>query len=287
MSTHTTTRPAANGRLRDYFRSGAFERLDDGAKLSLKRPGLFLVLITPELAAAWLETFNVENRRLRPGHAAYLARIMANGEWRPDHPDPILFSRAGRLINGQHRLTAVVTGGKSVWMRVETGADDAIRQHIDTNAVRSLGDRARFIDNPTQNTKAASLINSWMRISTGEARRMTPDEAWTFFEKHRAAVLWMAAAVAHDRGIGRTPVSVAICEYHERDAGKAADFYESLGNREGKLQQTQILREWLIRYAPGGGNSMVREIYGRTICACKAHLAGKRVNRLTLASWDA
>jgi hypothetical protein len=31
----------------------------------------------------------------------------------------------------------------------------------------------------------------------------------------------------------------------------------------------------------------VREIYGRTVCACKAHLAGKRLSRLTLASWDA
>lgn len=75
------------------------------------------VTITPELAEGLL-AMNTENRRLRPSHVAYLARAIERGEWQMP-PDAIMVSDSGKLLNGQHRLTAVVRSGKPVRLHVK------------------------------------------------------------------------------------------------------------------------------------------------------------------------
>lgn len=64
------------------------------------------VLVTPEIAAAWLDR-NTLNRRKSRDHVEELARDMKSGRWEYNG-DPIRFDSTGRLIDGQHRLHACV-----------------------------------------------------------------------------------------------------------------------------------------------------------------------------------
>lgn len=64
-------------------------------------------IVTPGLAKQMLGDNHHLNRRLSHSHVCELAHKMRTGKW-TDSSDLIAFDRAGRLVNGQHRLSAVV-----------------------------------------------------------------------------------------------------------------------------------------------------------------------------------
>ena len=64
------------------------------------------VLITPELARGMLID-NEGNRRKRELWVNYLANCIRNNEWKPTHQG-IAFSENGKLLDGQHRLHAII-----------------------------------------------------------------------------------------------------------------------------------------------------------------------------------
>lgn len=75
-----------------------------------------LTEITPEVAAEML-LHNEGNRRKSRTDIANLAKDMSDGHFRLTH-QAIAFDRSGNLIDGQHRLEAVVKSGVTVWMYV-------------------------------------------------------------------------------------------------------------------------------------------------------------------------
>ncbi len=70
-----------------------------------------LVNITPEAATAILKG-NKGNRKPRQSHIEALADAMLRGEWKQTHQG-IAISPTGKLLDGQHRLLAVVKSGSS------------------------------------------------------------------------------------------------------------------------------------------------------------------------------
>lgn len=97
-----------------------------------------LKTITPDDARKYLET-NTDNRSVRPGHVKALARAMKNGEWKLLH-QPIAFDEKGVLLDGQHRLLAVLQSGVTIETLVAWEAERASFDCIDIGAKRSLGD---------------------------------------------------------------------------------------------------------------------------------------------------
>lgn len=77
-------------------------------------------IITPEWAAEILERHNPKNRNLSlPTIEAYCTD-MKNGRWLLTHQG-IAFDVSGNLVDGQHRLAAIVRYGKPIEMMVTTG----------------------------------------------------------------------------------------------------------------------------------------------------------------------
>lgn len=96
--------------------------------------------VTPLLAREWLRA-NVKNRPLRPGvvdgfHIAY-----GRGEWKETHQG-IAFSKTGRLLDGQHRLTFIsqLPEGTRVPINVTTDLDDKAFDAIDQGYRRTASD---------------------------------------------------------------------------------------------------------------------------------------------------
>lgn len=77
--------------------------------------------ITPEMASKMLER-NKENRPLSDRHVAFLASEMRAGRWK-FNGDTISFS-GDRLIDGQHRLWAVMDSGVAIDAIVVEGLED-------------------------------------------------------------------------------------------------------------------------------------------------------------------
>lgn len=78
--------------------------------------------ITPDIAKTMLGE-NVNNRRISHDNVNMFAREMRNGEWR-FNGEAIKFSKDGRLLDGQHRLLAVIAADKPLTTLVIRGLED-------------------------------------------------------------------------------------------------------------------------------------------------------------------
>ena len=110
--------------------------------------------ITPEKAVEILAKCNRGNRKLRPGTVARYSRMMALGEWRLS-PEAIVISRTGRLLNGQHRLSAVVQSGVPVRFMTIRGPEDDVFSVLDRGAVRTTSDA---LNSDKRETEVARLV---------------------------------------------------------------------------------------------------------------------------------
>jgi hypothetical protein len=103
-----------------------------------------LVTVTPKMAQEWLDTDPENtpdriNRKYRPSWARYLAEQMDLGRWEV-LSDGIGFRADGTLINGQHRLQAVIMHGKPVPFLVAYGLSEAAFTLTDRGGMRRLHD---------------------------------------------------------------------------------------------------------------------------------------------------
>jgi hypothetical protein len=120
-----------------------------------------IITVTPELAAEWLKTKNTGNRPVTRSHVRFLASQMERGEWNFTG-EAIQFSESGRLIDGQHRLHAIVDSKTSQSLLVVSGVPDSSQSVIDTGKTRSAGD-VLSMNNVTNHTITAAMIKNFMR----------------------------------------------------------------------------------------------------------------------------
>lgn len=85
-------------------------------KCKIRQISCKLELITPEQALAWLGN-NSNNRPINEKKVNELCQIIENGQWLEKGRAIEVFD-TGRLINGQHRLTAIVRTGILVKMKI-------------------------------------------------------------------------------------------------------------------------------------------------------------------------
>jgi hypothetical protein len=77
------------------------------------------IRVTPSMAQDWIDHQGV-NRKVVPVVVDRYTEAMIDGKWRCDENFPIRFNDTGRLVDGQHRLHAVVKFGKPVEFFVAT-----------------------------------------------------------------------------------------------------------------------------------------------------------------------
>ena len=94
--------------------------------------------VTPEMAKVYLQK-NTDNRNKRGWWVSGLANMIKRGEWIPTHQG-VAFSKSGKLLDGQHRLEAIVEANMPVQMLVTTGVSDEAYKVLDNGIKRTLAD---------------------------------------------------------------------------------------------------------------------------------------------------
>lgn len=125
------------------------------------KPNIELVDITPELAAEWIAR-NTHNRPLRQRLVARYARDMTAGRWRWNG-EPFRWASEDWLIDGQHRLHAIVRAETTVTMLVINNLPREAQETIDTGASRTFADTLALRDEAHAKATAALVrkIASW------------------------------------------------------------------------------------------------------------------------------
>ncbi|KOV86216.1 hypothetical protein ADL01_07330 [Streptomyces sp. NRRL WC-3618] len=97
-----------------------------------------IVKVTPEMAKTHLSQASV-NRRLDMGQVRSLAEAIRRGEWKLTHQG-IAFDEVGALLDGQHRLHAIIEANTPVEMLVFEGMSREVFPVLDTGKRRSAAD---------------------------------------------------------------------------------------------------------------------------------------------------
>ncbi len=97
------------------------------------------VLINKTLAEEMLRAMVRPQRTPRRGRVATLLASMRKGHFSLNG-EFIMVSKSGHVINGQHRLIAIIEGDLEVWCCVITEIDDAVIQTLDNGSARGAGD---------------------------------------------------------------------------------------------------------------------------------------------------
>lgn len=127
-------------------------------------PKITIETVTPEIAARLLGTMN-GNRPLKQRIVQRYAREMIAGKWAVNG-EAIKVTAAGRLIDGQHRLNAVLMAKVPVKMCVVRGVDDAAIITLDTGVGRSFYD-AGVIAGHSYAQAVGPIIRWWFKYLSG------------------------------------------------------------------------------------------------------------------------
>lgn len=98
--------------------------------------------VAPKKARTLLEA-NTQNRLLNKSTVERYAREMKLGTW-VDQGDPIRLAKDGTLLDGQHRLAAIVESGLTQKIVVVSGVDTRAMLTMDTGRKRSFSDHLRI-----------------------------------------------------------------------------------------------------------------------------------------------
>lgn len=163
------------------------------------------IIITPEIAAAWLDK-NRHNRKAKPTHVAKLARDMAAGRFEFTG-DPIRFSAAGDLIDGQHRLLACVKANVPFESLVIYGMAPHIQDKLDSGKPRLANDVLTLhgFHNATHLVGAARLLMGERDNVNSRRAPYTTGDIADCLSKHP-----MLASVVRDVRLKKLPKGISF-----------------------------------------------------------------------------
>ena len=120
------------------------------------KPKFEVMDITPDMAKKILAHRNKNNRPIRYTHLEKLSNAIEKGEWKVTNQG-IAFDADGNLIDGQHRLAAILQTRQTVKMMVATNMDAGIFDVVDTGSKRSTGDALDILGSEHGRTVSAAL----------------------------------------------------------------------------------------------------------------------------------
>ncbi len=243
-----------------------------------KKPYQCIIKITPQDAEKILEKHNEGNRFLRAAGSKYIAVQILSEEWIEDHPQPICFSTAGQLIDGQHRIAGIAMAKKPVFASVRFGVDPQYIKYIDTGISRQLCDRVAFVDKPYVNKIIAAMIAQ--RYAMTIKGKASPEKALALFYEMEESYKAIAELRRSTRHLGTTIVAIAFADYHFHHGEEALIMYQELFKKTTDCQPAQFLKNYLITSKQRGSVQ-----YPYIVAACIANHERREIKVLRAASW--
>jgi hypothetical protein len=197
-----------------------------------RKPSITLIKVTPEMAEEWLGK-NTHNRNIRRIAVDSYARDMAAGNWRLTG-EPIKFTPDGVLLDGQHRLLAVIKGGVPVELFVAKGIAPDSQRVMDTGAKRTSSDMLKLdgYANPVHLAAAARYAMTYQSGTDSRNQTVTPthSEIGAFVSANEELVSAVAAVTYYRRTID-LPISVTAVAWWllvQVDAEACENFFSSI-----------------------------------------------------------
>jgi len=244
--------------------------------------------VTPKKAAEWLQR-NVNNRPLSQTNVGKYAAAMSAGEWQLNG-DPIRFNGNGDLIDGQHRLTAIVKSGVAIESVVIRGLEHSAFDTIDRGNKRTLSHILARRKEKSYVTLASAIrflwkLNGVFTKVKGEIRPAIADKLLNDNPKLRGSVDFARQYCAIDALMSFglcAALHHAFCQVGEESS---TDFWTKVLVGEGitRSMPEYILRRTLLENKSSTAKLRVETIAAFAIKAWNARVTG---SPLKILKWD-
>ncbi len=232
---------------------------------------------------------NTNNRPVNRANLAKIASAMRLGHWE-FNGDPIRISDTGDLLDGQHRLSALIQVDTAYPFAVIRGLKSGVFHTLDTGQPRTAADvfsingedessslvsGLRFMDLATHGYKTNRLSNIQMEILLAEHPRIR--DSVTYIKSFKPTALRIPARV--------------LFGYHylmsAKDADLADDFFAKLltGENVRATEPVYVLRNALIANASRKHSSFLTGKYIAAI-VCKAWNFTRRGRTVQVLKWQ-
>jgi|LakMenEpi03Aug12_release.lakeMendotaPanAssembly.Ray.scaffolds.fasta_scaffold601331_2 hypothetical protein len=247
-----------------------------------------LEVIGPEQAKIYLQ-MNTGNRNLQKGVVEQYAKDIRAGNWTLTHQG-IAFAKDGRLLDGQHRLEAIVLAGIAVEMLVTFGLDDIAQAKMDTLSIRKPSHSVSILrgENITQETIAAiKAATELTNGSGGHNRRLTNTQLSDAVGLFDPALQFLDDNFAcRDRGVKSAVVrgQLALAWFYVEDLCRFADFCFILSGKKiidnPGDKAAHLLREFLLRSSRTRNSTVRFDTTKKVQSAIVAFMSRKPISKL-------
>lgn len=258
--------------------------------------------ISPNTAMAYLKNAG-KNRKLSEKKVQDYAKQMTDGEW-VLNGEPIIFGKSGNLIDGQHRLRAVIYANARVQMLVVRGVNDEYFDSIDSGKSRTLRDV--FSCKEITNSQLVSSIvkkfdiicsnpnacffrdYSHMTASRKRLLETYHHRANTFdYAAQFGANMYAKKRLASPANIGAIYAYLMLVKEHEQD--KIEEFFWFLfGNKEAATipaySASLEVRNRIISAALAGKKFEPKTLQNMFAVAWNSFIEGKEVKKLHVSN---
>lgn len=261
---------------------------------SVKNPTVSIEEITPEMAAQYLAK-NVINRKISQGHVDNIASRIAGGDWELNG-DTIRFDENDNLIDGQHRLSAIIKAQRAVTTFVARGFGSDAFQTIDEGKPRGGADVLSIVHDkhPRELAAALRLVDSsglrddWNGWHKGHRNKISNKQMLQLAKDHPGCVDAIMRVMQADRKNCRKLMTAStaafVCYWlvgiDPEDAEQFFDWLE-YGENINRDHPVMQLRNRLIGMLGGArGNAQKREQIAIAFKAWNACRSGDQVKLL-------
>lgn len=239
------------------------------------------VFATPVMAAAWLAAAG-RNRRISEVTVRAFKELMVNGDWVPTY-DPVMLRPDGSLANAQHRLSAQVQCGLTLWWWVVENVTDAMVDAVDCGRFRKISDRLA-IEGYENAHRDVSRVNAVLRIEKGMRLtwKASKQDVERGMKRYAEPLDWASKSIP-PRGkaahcSSATYAGAMIFAY--RTAPEVVDGFAAKVKAGEMLQRgdpAYALRSYLTDRIGGKGEKISRLVAMATLRAVKGEIVGERI----------
>lgn len=252
------------------------------------RLSVSIELITPEIAANYLRNKAI-NRGIKHAVVARYRRDIERDNWRLTHQG-IAFNVAGQLIDGQHRLSAIVESGIAVCMVVTRGVPDEAQHVMDDHIKRSVADCLTIQSGERVAANDVAIVRAIVDYHSDEAgsysTKLTRSELMKVFPKFAEPLEFARPFTAcKTRAITAASVwgAIVLAWFYVEDLERLELFCRILTGQDrlhcAQDSAAHSLREWLLRSSLRVGG-MRDEAYRKTQSAIGFFIDSIPVERL-------
>lgn len=226
-------------------------------------------LVTPERASTLLLK-NDRNRRISKPLVTQYAQLMERGEWM-FNGDPIRLNCDGTLLDGQHRLSAIVQSGQPQRCVVIQGVQTEAFKTIDTGRKRGTGDMLSIrgfkgaVHGLAAGGRALLIYESGVYWSSKGQRidwSPTSSQIIDYLDSHPDAVAAFSKAESTYKYavklMGYGPATLGLTLGNRADPAKVELFFDGVENglTDNENDPRHLLRETLARLRIGSYRQM-------------------------------